>query len=101
MDSFTSFISFKRIFLSLFSLGINPLNKNLVVSNPEYTKAVVIAVAPGNTSKFIFSLIHLLTITAPGSDIPGVPASVTIAIFFPSLSICIISSLFPCSLCLW
>ena len=73
-----------RIFLSLVSLGIKPLKTNFVVSSPEYTRAVVIAVAPGRTSKFILFSMHLLTITLPGSDIPGVPASVTNAILIPS-----------------
>ena len=88
-----------RIFLSLVSLGIKPLKTNFVVSSPEYTRAVVIAVAPGRTSKFILFSMHLLTITLPGSDIPGVPASVTNAILIPSYNLFIICSLFPCSLC--
>ena len=50
------------------------------MSSPEYTRAVVNAVAPGRTSKSILFSIHLLTITLPGSDIPVVPASVTNAI---------------------
>ena len=86
--------------LSLFSLGKNPLNINLVVSNPEYIKAVVKAVAPGKTSNSIPSSIHFSTTTLPGSDIPGVPASLTIATEVPSLTLLSISSPLPCSLCL-
>src|SRR3712207_854637 len=95
-----SFKSSRTFLRSLFSLGKKPLKINEVVSNPEYTKAVVIAVAPGRTSNPIPSSIHLHTITLPGSDIPGVPASVTIAISFPCFNNSIIFSLLPCSLCL-
>ena len=37
--------------------------------------AVLTADAPGNGITSIFSLIHSLTKIAPGSEIPGVPAS--------------------------
>ena len=77
--SVLSFMSSIKDLLSLFSLGKNPLNINLVVSNPEYIKAVVKAVAPGKTSNSIPSSIHFSTTTLPGSDIPGVPASLYLA----------------------
>ena len=48
----------------------------------------------------ILFLIASLTISSPGSEIPGVPASVTIAIFFPANTFSIKHSDFISSLCL-
>ena len=56
----------------------------MCVSNPEPTKATVNAVAPGNTSISILFSIACFIKSSPGSDIPGIPASLIKAIFSPS-----------------
>ena len=52
--------------------------------NPLFTRANTKAVAPGRHSTFISRLAHSRTNKNAGSEIPGVPASVTIAIFLPA-----------------
>ena len=65
------------------STGKNPINENCAVSSPDTDKAVTTALAPGiPITSILFSCASLINIY-PGSDIQGVPASVTIAIFNP------------------
>ena len=55
------------------------------MSNPEEIIALIAAHAPGiGTISILFSIAPLTT-SAPGSEIPGVPASETIATFCPFL----------------
>src|SRR6478736_2369973 len=66
--------------------GINPSNTNRLVGMPLLTKAGTNAVAPGRDSILISFFMHSLINKKAGSEIPGVPASVTNAIFFPDAS---------------
>ena len=59
------------------------------------------AVAPGKHSTGILLRIHALTNKKPGSDIPGVPASVIKANVLPSFNWLIRCSKILCSLCWW
>ena len=68
--------------------------------NPEAIIAFINAQAPGIGIISILFFIASFTISSPGSDIPGVPASVTIAIFSPLSTFCIKKSVFISSLCL-
>ena len=49
-------------------------------ANPETTTAVIAAETPGTGSTGIPSNTHARTSSSPGSEIPGVPASETMAI---------------------
>ena len=76
-------------FFSFLFVDRNPKNVNSFVSIPEAISALIHAHAPGiGTISILFSIAPF-TISSPGSDIAGVPASETIAIFFPS-NICLI-----------
>lgn len=70
------------IFSFLFT-GKKPIKINSFVFIPELINALIAAQAPGIGIISIFSLIASLTIFSPGSEIPGVPASETSAIFSP------------------
>ena len=59
------------------------------------------AEGPGNGKIFIFSLTHSLIKIAPGSDIPGVPASETRDMILSFLKWFIIKDKFFFSLNLW
>ena len=50
---------------------------------PDIVKAVIQAAAPGKDVTVIPAWWHCFTNSSPGSDIPGVPASVINAIFTP------------------
>lgn len=53
------------------------------MSSPDAIIALIAAHAPGiGIILILFSIAHF-TISAPGSEIPGVPASETRAMFFP------------------
>ena len=52
---------------------------------PEQINAFIKAHAPGIGCISILFAIASFTISSPGSEIPGVPASYTSAIFFPSI----------------
>ena len=62
----------------------NPINSNSLVEKPEHIIAFIAAQAPGIGITLIFLSIAFFITSSPGSDIPGVPASDTNAIFFPS-----------------
>ena len=68
--------NFKSFLISLNLDGKKP-QKKYFSENPLIDTAVLTAEGPGNGKIFIFSLTHSLTKMAPGSDIPGVPASET------------------------
>ena len=61
---------------------------NLSVGNPEAHSAVIAAFGPGIGITDISAAIAALTILNPGSDIPGVPASLksTAFLFFISFN---------------
>ena len=67
-------------------MGKNPINTNFSVLNPLTDNAEVIAEAPGIgiilTSGEFLKIKSMSSL--PGSDIPGVPASVIKARLFPS-----------------
>ena len=71
-----SFLSFDRD-------GGNPQIVNGTSGNPETTAAVKDALTPGIGSTGIRASTHALTSSTPGSEMPGVPASVTRAADFP------------------
>ena len=61
--------------------------------------AVNAALAPGNGTTEISCAMALDARSAPGSDMAGMPASLTQAIFFPSTNISIIAFPFSSLLC--
>ena len=74
----------KSIFsLSFFFFGRKPSNVNLEEWNPLETRAVIAAQGPG--IQIIFSLFDFTSFTrlSPGSQILGIPASLTNAIDSP------------------
>ena len=54
---------------------------NSFVSIPEQIREFIIAHAPGIGTIFIPNSIHFFITSSPGSQIPGVPASDTSAMF--------------------
>ena len=95
-----SFICSNFCFLFFLFNGKKPKNKNVSVFKPELINAFTKAHAPGTGITFISCSIHFFITISPGSHIPGVPASETNAIFFPSFNSFINSSDFISSLCL-
>jgi len=77
-----------------------PTKTNSLVLNPEAITALTNAHAPGIGIISISFFIASFTISSPGSDIPGVPASETIAIFSPFNAFSINILLFIFSFCL-
>ena len=73
---------------------------NSLLSIPEAINPLIAAHGPGIGIISISFFFASFTISSPGSDITGVPASDTNAIFFPSINLLINSSLFISSLCL-
>ena len=69
---------------SVWLTGKKPIKLNSVVFIPEQINAFINAHAPGIGITSISFFIACLTISSPGSEIPGVPASETNAIFCPS-----------------
>ena len=67
----------------------------------EQIKALTNAHAPGIGTILILFSIASFTISSPGSEIPGVPASVIKAIFLLSNNFSINNSDLTSSLCLW
>ena len=63
--------------------GKNPLKVNLSVGIPDIVSAKMGAVGPGIADTGISFLWHSSTSLKPGSDINGVPASLTKATLFP------------------
>lgn len=75
-------------------VGKKPSNINLLVDCPEIISAVIPATAPGAEVTVIPSSNANLVKSSPGSEIPGVPASVTKTIFFLLLKDELILALF-------
>ena len=69
-----------------FEDGKKPSKENLLEGNPEAESAVTNAHAPGMGITFTPLSWQSLTRSSPGSEMAGVPASETRAIFFPSFS---------------
>ena len=84
-----------------FFWGRNPWKKNRSQGNPDETKAGTNAVAPGNACTSILCCRHSLTNKKAGSEIPGVPASVTMAMSTPDFSLSITLGVCWCSLLAW
>ena len=82
-------------------VGKKPSKTKRLVLWPDNISAVIQAAAPGAEVTIIPSLSACLTKSSPGSDMPGVPASVTIVIFFPLLSSSISSLPLSSLLCSW
>ena len=59
----------------LLSLGRKPKNENVPPGSPDSTTAVSTADAPGITVYGSPCSMHADTRTAPGSEMPGIPAS--------------------------
>ena len=68
---------------SFLSTGRNASKQNRLVERPESVRAVTQAQAPGKEVTVKPASYACLTSSSPGSDIPGVPASVTSAISVP------------------
>ena len=93
-------ISSNFSFLNFLFNGKKPKKVNSFVSNPDAIKAFTNAHAPGIGITSIFSSIAFFITSSPGSQIPGVPASDTNAIFSPLFNFSINLSLLVSSLCL-
>jgi len=65
-------------------LGINPIKRKLLKSNPDKVNATITLEGPGIDSIFTFLLTSAAINSEPGSEIRGVPASDNNAIFLPS-----------------
>ena len=76
-------ISFNFSSLIFLLIGKKPKNENSCASIPEAIIAVIKAHGPGIGITSIPSSKAILTISSPGSDITGVPASDTSAISLP------------------
>ena len=72
-----------------------------MLSRPEPINAGKKAFAPGIIETGISFSMQCLTIIAPGSEIPGYPASLVIAIDFPCFNKSINLVELSCSLCSW
>ena len=92
--------SFRRVCLPFF-WGRKPSKQNFSLGNPEATNAGTKAVAPGRHSTSTPWRTHSRTNMNPGSDIAGVPASDTNAMFSPALIRAATCSTVLCSLNLW
>ncbi len=57
--------------------GRNPENRNLSVGSPEPAKAVMAALGPGKATTSMFCSRQARINRNPGSEIPGIPASLT------------------------
>ncbi len=79
--------------------GRKPSKQKRSVGNPELTRAGTKAVAPGNVSTSIPAATQARTSKNPGSEIPGVPASVTRASVCPPFILSTMRSTTRCSLC--
>ena len=81
--------------------NIKPIKEYSSVSRGIWLKKVVTAQAPGNDVILISLFLNSRRRTLPGSEIKGVPASDTNAMFLPSSSKEIILLLLSISLNLW
>ena len=84
-----------------FFWGRKPSKQNFSLGSPELTRAGTNAVAPGRHSTSTPCRTHSLTSIKPGSEMAGVPASETSAMFSPPLMREAICSTVLCSLNLW
>ena len=73
---------------SFLSGGRNASKTNLLVESPDSVSAVTHAHAPGRLVTSMPASYAIFTSSSPGSEIPGVPASVISAIFVPASSFC-------------
>ena len=87
-----------NVFLPFFK-GIKPSKIKLLVGKPLLTSAGTNAVAPGKLVTGTPAALQARTNKNAGSEIPGVPASVMSAIFFPASNCCTKCSTTLCSLC--
>ena len=76
-----------KVFLPFFK-GIKPSKAKRVAGSPLLVKAGTNAVAPGKLVTETPAALHARTNKNAGSEIPGVPASVMRAIFFPACNCC-------------
>ena len=95
-DSVTS--CFNKVCLPFLS-GKKPSKQNRFEGIPLLTSAGTKAVAPGRVSTARPAYTQALTSKKAGSEIPGVPASVTNAIVVPEESCCNSCGTSLCSLC--
>ena len=79
--------------------GIKPSITHRLIDMPLTTKAANTDDAPGITDTLKPLSITVLTNSSPGSEMPGVPASLTKATMDPSLIITTIFDLFLNSVC--
>ena len=91
--------SLRTSFLSFFPDGKNPSKTNLLLASPEAESATASAQGPGSDVTLMPSLWHMSVRTSPGSDMDGVPASVTSATFAPPLIFSMISTALSYLLC--
>ena len=80
-------------------LGKKPAKVKDFVSKPDAISAVNAAFAPGNGTTVMPSSIALVTRSAPGSEMAGIPASLTQAIDCPFNKSSIIYAPFSSLLC--
>ena len=81
--------------------GKKPSKMNFSAGKPELTKAGTNAVGPGRHSTSILRFTHSRTSKKPGSEMAGVPASVTKAKVSPASMRSAIRSTTRCSLRMW
>ena len=83
----SSFNSARTSAFSFLSCGRNASNANRLVGSPDEISAVIQAHAPGTAVTVTPAASACRTSSSPGSEIPGVPASVITAIFVPVRSL--------------
>jgi hypothetical protein len=96
---FVHLLNFLNVFVCPFLTGKNPSKQKRSQGIPEFTNAGTNAVAPGKLHTSIPAFTQALTNKNPGSDMPGVPASVINAISIPVANFIQILSNTLCSLC--
>ena len=75
--------SLRTSFLSFLSEGRKASKQNLLVESPDIISAFIHAAGPGTDITSISASTHCFTSSSPGSEIPGVPASVISATVSP------------------
>eukprot|EP00962_Isochrysis_galbana_P009855 scaffold2735_cov114-Isochrysis_galbana.AAC.3 len=81
--------------------GRKPPNRKPVHAKPETDRADTAAQAPGIGTSGTPAAAQRSASTAPGSEMPGVPASLTTATVAPSVASAIIRALAASALCSW
>ncbi len=84
-----------------FFTGRKPPNENAWTGNPDPTSAVRTADGPGRTVYSMLFSMHARSSLYPGSETAGIPASVIMAMFMPSVAFWMSSGTFFVSLCSW